>query len=419
MSDCSNNCSSCGESCGERRAPQDFREPCHELSHIKHVVAVMSGKGGVGKSLVTASLAVAMRRKGYSVGILDADITGPSIPKAFGVHEKAAGSELGIYPVNTRTGIQIMSLNLLTANETDPVIWRGPVIAGTVKQFWTDVIWGDVDYLFVDMPPGTGDVPLTVFQTLPVDGIVVVTSPQDLVSMIVTKAVKMAQMMNVPILGLIENYSYFKCPDCGKLHRIFGESHLEETAQANHVAVLGRLPIDPEMAADCDSGSIECFNGDYLDHTADTIEAQMKRTDEMLIAVTTENGQIFQHFGHSSEFTLYTIRNGEIAEKRTLGTNGTGHSALAVLLGEHQVDALICGGIGGGAINALGERGILVLPGAAGDADSAVAQYITTGAVGDPNAKCDHHEHGEGHTCGEHDHACGDHDHSCGGHCHE
>lgn len=412
MSDCSNNCSSCGESCGERREPQDFHEPCHELSHIKHVIAVMSGKGGVGKSLVTASLAAGLQRKGYSVGILDADITGPSIPKAFGIHEKAAGSELGIYPVSTRTGIQIMSLNLLTAHETDPVIWRGPVIAGTVKQFWTDVIWGDVDYLFVDMPPGTGDVPLTVFQTLPVDGIVVVTSPQDLVSMIVTKAVKMAQMMNIPILGLVENYSYFKCPDCGGMHRIFGESHLEETARQNGVAVLDRIPMDPMLAEACDAGKIEDFTGDYLEHTASIIEGQLKGTEDLLIAVTTQEGQIFQHFGHSAEFTLYTIRNGEIAAKRTLSTNGTGHSALAVLLSEQKVNALICGGIGGGAINALGERGILVLPGAQGDADAAVAQYITTGEVGDPNARCSHHDHGKGHDCGEHEH-------SCGGHCHE
>jgi Mrp family chromosome partitioning ATPase len=276
MSDCSSNCSACGENCGERRAPQDFHEPCHELSRIKHVIAVVSGKGGVGKSLITASLAVAMERKGYSVGILDADITGPSIPKAFGVHEKATGSELGIYPVKTRTGIQLMSLNLLTENETDPVVWRGPVIAGTVKQFWTDVIWSNVDYLFVDMPPGTGDVPLTVFQTLPVDGIVVVTSPQDLVSMIVTKAVKMAQMMDIPILGLVENYSYFQCPGCGQRHQIFGESHLEEVARANQLAVLDRLPIDPALASACDAGKIEDVNVDYFNHTVSTIENQVK-----------------------------------------------------------------------------------------------------------------------------------------------
>ena len=207
MSDCTHNCSTCGESCAERTEPQDLHVPANGLSHIGKVIAVVSGKGGVGKSLVTSSLAVAMRRLGKKVGVLDADITGPSIPTAFGVHTKAEGSELGIYPVETRTGIEIMSLNLLMENETDPVVWRGPVIAGAVKQFWTDVIWGDVDYLFVDMPPGTGDVPLTVFQSLPVDGIIVVTSPQELVGMIVTKALNMAQMMHIPVLGLVENYS--------------------------------------------------------------------------------------------------------------------------------------------------------------------------------------------------------------------
>ena len=242
MSECTHNCSTCGESCAERTAPQDLQVPVNGLSHVGKVIAVVSGKGGVGKSLVTSSLAVAMRRLGKKVGVLDADITGPSIPTAFGVHTKAEGSELGIYPVETKTGIEIMSLNLLMENETDPVVWRGPVIAGAVKQFWTDVIWGDVDYLFVDMPPGTGDVPLTVFQSLPVDGIIVVTSPQDLVSMIVTKAVKMAEMMHIPVLGLVENYSYFQCPDCGKRHAIFGESHIELVAKELGVAVLAPLP---------------------------------------------------------------------------------------------------------------------------------------------------------------------------------
>ena len=268
MSDCTHDCSSCGESCGERTAPQDFRAPANGLSHIGKVIAVVSGKGGVGKSLVTSSLAVAMRRMGKTVGVLDADITGPSIPAAFGVHTKAEGSELGIYPAETKTGIEIMSLNLLTENETDPVVWRGPVIAGAVKQFWTDVIWGDVDYLFVDMPPGTGDVPLTVFQSLPVDGIVVVTSPQDLVSMIVTKAVKMAEMMNIPVLGLVENYSYFQCPDCGKRHAIFGESHIDAVAAEHGVQVLARLPIDPAVAAAVDAGRVEELGGKYLTEVA-------------------------------------------------------------------------------------------------------------------------------------------------------
>ena len=268
MSDCTHDCSSCGESCGERTAPPDFRAPANELSNVKKVIAVVSGKGGVGKSLVTSSLACAMAAMGKKVGILDADITGPSIPKAFGVHERAAGSELGIYPVESKGGVAIMSLNLLTENETDPVIWRGPVIAGTVKQFWTDVIWGELDYLFVDLPPGTGDVPLTVFQSLPVDGIVVVTSPQDLVSMIVTKAVKMAEMMKIPVLGLVENYSYFKCPDCGKEHSIFGQSRIDKVAGELGLRVLARLPIDPGVAAACDAGRIEDYTPNYLSAVA-------------------------------------------------------------------------------------------------------------------------------------------------------
>ena len=272
MSDCTHNCSSCGESCGERTAPQDFRAPANGLSHIGKVIAVVSGKGGVGKSTVTSSLAVAMRRLGKKVGVLDADITGPSIPTAFGIHTRAEGSELGIYPAESRTGIEIMSLNLLTENETDPVVWRGPVIAGAVKQFWTDVIWGDVDYLFVDMPPGTGDVPLTVFQSLPVDGIIVVTSPQELVGMIVAKAVKMAEMMDVPVLGLVENMSYVKCPDCGREIHVFGESHIDEVAAKYGLKVLGKLPMEPKLAAACDRGAIELFEGDWLEPTADLIE---------------------------------------------------------------------------------------------------------------------------------------------------
>ena len=271
MSDCTHNCSTCGESCAERTEPQDLHVPVNGLSHVGKVIAVVSGKGGVGKSLVTSSLAVAMRRLGKKVGVLDADITGPSIPTAFGVHTKAEGSELGIYPVETKTGIEIMSLNLLMENETDPVVWRGPVIAGAVKQFWTDVIWGDVDYLFVDMPPGTGDVPLTVFQSLPVDGIIVVTSPQELVSMIVTKAVKMAEMMHIPVLGLVENYSYYECPDCGKRHAVFGESHIDEIAAGHGLKVLARLPIDPAATAACDAGNIETFEPNYLSGVAEAL----------------------------------------------------------------------------------------------------------------------------------------------------
>lgn len=265
MSDCSHDCSTCGENCSER---QDLTAPLNPGSNIKHVVAVMSGKGGVGKSLVTSMLASATAKAGKKVGILDADITGPSIPKAFGLHDRAVGDDAGIYPVPTPGGVKVMSLNLLTPDETDPVVWRGPVIAGAVKQFWSDVVWGDVDYLFVDMPPGTGDVPLTVFQSLPVDGIIMVTSPQDLVSMIVTKAVKMAHMMSVPVLGVIENYSYFKCPDCGKEHHIFGESHLDEVAQALNLNILARLPIDPALAAAADAGTLETLEPNPLTDVA-------------------------------------------------------------------------------------------------------------------------------------------------------
>ena len=264
MSECTHNCSTCSSDCSSR----DMRAPANAKSSIKRVIAVVSGKGGVGKSTVTASLAIAMARRGHKVAVLDADITGPSMPTAFGIHERALATEEGIQPAVTASGIKLMSLNLLTANETDPVIWRGPVIAGVVTQFWSDVEWGEVDYMFVDMPPGTGDVPLTVFQSLPVDGIVVVTSPQDLVSMIVTKAVHMAQMMSVPLLGLVENYSYFQCPDCGKQHAIFGESHLEQEAMKLGLPLLAKLPIDSNLAAAFDAGKLEELDTNYLEGVA-------------------------------------------------------------------------------------------------------------------------------------------------------
>ena len=261
---CSGNCASCGESCGERKQESLLAE-LNERSKVKKVIAVVSGKGGVGKSTVTAMLAAAVQRRGLRAAILDADITGPSIPKAFGVEECAVAEEGCLHPAVSKTGIQIMSINLLLDNASDPVLWRGPIIAGAVKQFWTDVVWEDVDYMFVDMPPGTGDVPLTVFQSLPVAGVVVVTSPQELVSMIVGKAVRMANMMQVPVLGLVENYSYFRCPDCGREHAIFGESHLAETAMKYHLPVLARLPIDPNVAKACDSGNAESLTCEELD----------------------------------------------------------------------------------------------------------------------------------------------------------
>ncbi|MBQ3135592.1 MAG: Mrp/NBP35 family ATP-binding protein [Oscillospiraceae bacterium] len=271
---CTHDCSTCSANCGERTEPQDLRAPANAGSRVKKVIAVVSGKGGVGKSTVTAGLAVAMARRGKKVGVLDADITGPSIPKAFGLHGPLTGDDKGMVPAETRTGIKVVSVNLLTENETDPVIWRGPVIAGLVTQFWSDTVWGDVDYLFVDMPPGTGDVPLTVFQSLPVDGIVVVTSPQELVGMIVAKAVNMAKLMNIPILGLVENYSWFECPDCGKRHAIYGESRLDDVALELGLPVLARLPIDPTLAKACDGGRVEEVAQNYLEEVAQRLNQE-------------------------------------------------------------------------------------------------------------------------------------------------
>ena len=271
MSSCNGNCSSCGSDCADRKQ-ESLLAKLNEKASVKKVIAVVSGKGGVGKSTVTSLLAVAMARKGRRVGVLDADITGPSAPKAFGVTECQGANEAGIYPALSRSGIQIMSINLLLDNHNDPVVWRGPVIAGAVKQFWTDVIWEDVDYMFVDMPPGTGDVPLTVFQSLPVDGIVIVTSPQDLVSMIVAKAVKMANMMHVPVLGFVENYSYLQCPDCGKRIEVFGKSHLDEVAAQFELPILARLPIDPKVAEAYDAGLMETVDTDAVCNVIAAIE---------------------------------------------------------------------------------------------------------------------------------------------------
>ena len=276
MSECTHDCSSCAQNCASRTEPQDLHEKLNDLSSVKKVIAVVSGKGGVGKSLVTSMLAVLMNRQGYTTAILDADMTGPSIPRAFNMHEQAMGDETGLLPVVSKTGVKVMSLNLLLANETDPVVWRGPVIAGAVKQFWTDVNWGDVDFMFVDMPPGTGDVPLTVFQSLPIDGIVVVATPQELVGMIVEKAVVMANMMNVPVLALVENMASFRCPDCGKEHRIFGESHVDDIAKKYSIAPVCRLPINPKLAASVDAGAIELMEENGLDRLAEKL-AEMVR----------------------------------------------------------------------------------------------------------------------------------------------
>ena len=273
MSDnCTSNCSTCSKDCGDRKE-ESLIKPLHPEASVKKVIGVVSGKGGVGKSIVTSMLAVNFRRNGARTAILDADITGPSIPKAFGLTTKAEGTETGLLPVTTSTGIDVMSVNLLLERDDMPVIWRGPVIAGAVQQFWTDVIWSDIDYMFVDMPPGTGDVPLTVFQSLPVDGIVIVTSPQELVSMVVAKAVNMAEKMNIPIIGIVENMSYLECPDCGKKISVFGESHIDEVAKEHNLTVLDRIPINPKLAAAVDRGMIELAEVEVLNNTVKAIEA--------------------------------------------------------------------------------------------------------------------------------------------------
>ncbi len=271
MANCTHDCGSCSASCGERRDPASFKKPAHKESNIKKVIGIVSGKGGVGKSMAASLLAVALRRAGKQVAILDADVTGPSIPKAFGLHGHALMSDRGVFPMETRAGIKVMSINLLLQNETDPVVWRGPVIAGAIQQFWTDVVYGDVDFLLVDMPPGTGDVPLTVFQTMPVDGIIVVASPQELVGMIVEKACNMAKMMDIPVLSIVENFSYFKCPDCGKEYAVFGKSRLAETAASQGVTCQDRIPIDPALAEAADNGKIEETNTPYLQQTTDLL----------------------------------------------------------------------------------------------------------------------------------------------------
>ena len=273
MSECTHDCSTCGKECADRTA-ESFRKSLRPGASVKKVIAVVSGKGGVGKSLVTCLMASEMQRRGYNCAVLDADITGPSVPKSFGVHEHCMGTDEYLFPVTTHTGLQLMSMNIILENETEPVVWRGPVIAGAVTQFWTDVMWRDVDYMFVDMPPGTGDVPLTVFQSLPVDGIVIVTTPQDLVGMIVEKAVHMAELMNIPVLGLVENMSYFKCPDCGREHAIFGESKVASLAKQYGIANYARLPIDPVITTMVDAGEVESVSGEHIAPIVDVIQKE-------------------------------------------------------------------------------------------------------------------------------------------------
>ncbi|MDD6762716.1 MAG: P-loop NTPase [Clostridiales bacterium] len=416
MSECTHECGSCGESCGERCAPQDMRKQPHQLSHIRKVIGIVSGKGGVGKSLVTSMLACLAQKNGYKTAVLDADITGPSIPKMFGINERASATELGLIPATSRNDIDIMSLNLLLESENQPVIWRGAVISSVVEQFWTEVIWGDVDFMFVDMPPGTGDVPLTVFQSLPVDGIIIVASPQELVNMIVEKAVNMANMMDIPILGMVENMSYLRCPDCGKEIKVFGESHVEETAAEYGIPLIGRIPIDPGIASLCDKGRVEEADSSCLASFTDILKAlhedsYKKDMTPFKIAVSHKDGMVFDHFGHSEEFKIYTFVGNDISAQEVVKTNGQGHGAIVGFLKEQGVGAVICGGIGGGARSALEAERIFVFGGVTGECDKVIQQWLEGTLQYDPDIACAHHENGEYH-CGS-DSPCG----SCGG-CH-
>jgi len=395
---CNQSCSSCSEDCAERKEQKtDFSEKLHEMSSVKKVIGVVSGKGGVGKSLVTSMLAVTMNRRENNTAILDADVTGPSIPKVFGIKEKADGDEFGLFPVKTKTGIDVMSVNLLLENDTDPVVFRGPIISGTVKQFWTDVIWSNIDYMFIDMPPGTGDVALTVFQSIPVDGIIIVTSPQELVSMIVSKAVKMAEMMNIPIIGLVENLSYFKCPDNNKEYQIFGDSHIEEIAEKHNLKVLAKLPIDPRLAAVCDKGLIELFDGDWLDPVANILE-KMEEKEMIKIAVASEDEMVTEHFGHCVNFNVFEAENNQIVKSESIPNPGHKPGFLPNFLNDMGVNVVISGGMGGGAIDIFNAKNIEVIVGASGNAKAAAEAYLQ-GSLKSTGSICHEHKHHD--ECGE------------------
>ncbi len=407
QSSCSSNCGSCSSNCGSRKpSKEDFLAPMNQYSKVKRVIGVVSGKGGVGKSFVTSYLSVLMNRKGYKTAVLDADITGPSIPKSFGIKKKAEANELGIIPAVTSNGTEVISVNLLLEDDETPVVWRGPVIAGTVKQFWSDVVWGEVDYMFVDMPPGTGDVPLTVFQSLPVDGIIIVTSPQELVSMIVAKAVNMAKAMDVPVIGLVENYSYVECPGCQGHIEVFGKSHIEEVSAKFGLPVLAKLPLNPYIAQSIDEGLVENIQGEWLDSAAKLLEEKYpvdsKKATKLKIAVTTdEHHNVFQHFGHCETFTIFDVENKTLASKITVKNPSSGHTATVELLKELGVNVLICGGIGSSAMSLLMEDDILVIPGTQGDIDVAVASYLDGSSMASYEANCDHHDHAHSHDHAE------------------
>jgi Mrp family chromosome partitioning ATPase/predicted Fe-Mo cluster-binding NifX family protein len=369
MSSCNHDCENCKDKCED----ESFLKKPHLGSSIKKVIGVVSGKGGVGKSLVTSLLASAMRQKGYQVGILDADITGPSIPKMFGIRDKARGNEQGLIPNASSTGIKIISSNLLLKNDTDPVVWRGPVIANLVEQFWTEVIWQDIDYLFVDMPPGTGDVPLTVFQSMGVDGIVIVTSPQELVKMIVSKAVKMAGMMKIPVVGLVENMSYLECDECQHPIKIFGESHVDEIASEFGLHVLAKIPLNPKVATLCDAGQVEQASTAMLNKAIDCLEQLPLKA--LHIALPIDNGLINVHFGHADQFLMVTSCHQTIVASKVI-TPAKGHEELATCLEENNINVVLTQNIGVNMRELLTDRGIEVISGVQGDAMKVATLYL-------------------------------------------
>lgn len=367
---CDHNCSNCNEKCDIK----DLREKPHYLSSVKKVIGVVSGKGGVGKSLVTSLLAITMNQRGYKTAILDADITGPSIPKIFGIQGKAQGIEEGLLPSVSKNGVKVMSSNLLLENDTDPIVWRGPVIANLVKQFWTEVIWEDVDYLFVDMPPGTGDVPLTVFQSIGVDGIVIVTSPQELVSMIVEKAVNMANLMDIEVLGIIENYSYIECPDCKKKISVFGESKVDEVAKKYNLQVIGKLPIDPQFASLCDKGQLEDIKIDYLDKADDILE-QLPVT-VLNVAIPVKDNQIDHHFGKAELFYVYQVVKDMIVGAYKVPIKTVGHTEVVDALKAKQVHVVLCNHLGAEALEYATSKEIRIVSGFEGNHIDAIREFL-------------------------------------------
>lgn len=386
MSTCNHKCSSCNSSgCKDR----DMTEKLYTGSRVRKVIAIASGKGGVGKSLITSLLAVLLKRKGYNTAVLDGDITGPSIPKVFGVTEKAKGDKDGIMVPNlTSTGIQIMSSNMLLPNNTDPVVWRGSLVANLVKQFYSEVIWDNVDYMFVDMPPGTGDVPLTVYQSLNVSGIIIVTSPQELVSMIVTKAVKMAQKMNIPILGIVENMSYLECDNCHNKMEIFGKSKVEEIAKEFNLNVLGKMPLNPEITKLCDAGRVEDVQTNHLDKAVEVIE-NLPFTD-LTVALPVLNGEVDPHLGKAQEMHVYKIMNNQVVDAFRYNLNPTSHDEIINSLKKANVDAILVTKMGEGFMNKMYNNGIKVVTNATGEPLKAVNDFINRKILftRTPNCSC-------------------------------